>query len=165
MSRLLERSRSSSIQSATKTTKLVRDFKWCKSFRVFAFSPFLTGFTAKVSLSWAKNELTRILPFFQKCDEILFSSVFLLFSSRCAFFDKRDQKKRRIWVKKKFCFVLWHFLHTKEKRKKKFITLRRKKRFLRKRFKRLLLLERTLRALESKELFSFSIVVLLYSKQ
>jgi hypothetical protein len=53
---------------------------------VFAFSPFLTGFTAKVSLSWAKNELTRILPFFQKCDEILFSS-------RCAFFDKRDQKR------------------------------------------------------------------------
>ena len=60
---------------------------------MFAFSPFLTGFTAKVSLSWAKNELTRILPFFQKCDEILFSSVFLLFSSFCCFLLKRDQKR------------------------------------------------------------------------
>lgn len=57
---------------------------------LFAFSPFLTGFRQN-SFFLGHNEENRILPFFRKC-EILFSSVFLLFSSRCAFF-KRDQKR------------------------------------------------------------------------
>jgi hypothetical protein len=78
----------------------------------------------------------------------------------------KETKKRGEFESRKNSVLFFDTLHTKEKRKKKFITLRRKKRFLRKRFeKSLLLLERTLRALESKELFSFSIVVLLYSKQ
>jgi hypothetical protein len=77
----------------------------------------------------------------------------------------KETKKRGEFESRKNSVLFFDTLHTKEKRKKKFITLRRKKRFLRKRFKRLLLLERTLRALESKELFSFSIIVLLYSKQ
>jgi hypothetical protein len=77
----------------------------------------------------------------------------------------KETKKRGEFESRKNSVLFFDTLHTKEKRKKKFITLRRKKRFLRKRFVGLLLLERTLRALESKALFSFSIIVLLYSKQ
>jgi hypothetical protein len=85
---------------------------------LFAFSPFLTGFTAKVSLSWAKNELTRILPFFQKCDEILFSSVFLLFSSFCCFLRQKRPKKEENLSQEKILFCsLTHFTRKRKGRK------------------------------------------------
>jgi hypothetical protein len=86
---------------------------------LFAFSPFLTGFTAKVSLSWAKNELTRILPFFQKCDEILFSSVFLLFSSFCCFLRQKRPKKEENLSQEKILFCsLTLPSHEREKEEK-----------------------------------------------
>ena len=142
---------------------------------MFSFSPFLTGFRQN-SLG---QLLVRILPFFQKC-EILFSSVFLLFSSRCAFFSKETKKEENLSQEKILFCSLTLPSHEREKEEKIHHTTRRKKRFLRKRFKSLLLLERTKlcalallatnqkekgRARESKELFSFSIIVLLYSKQ
>jgi len=81
---------------------------------LFAFSPFLTGFRQK-SLFLGHNEENRILPFFQKC-EILFSSVFLLFSSRCAFF-KRDQKRGEDGQEKILFCSLTHFTLKRKGRK------------------------------------------------
>ena len=85
---------------------------------MFAFSPFLTGFTAKVSLSWAKNELTRILPFFQKCDEILFSSVFLLFSSVLLSSTKETKKEENLSQEKILFCSLTLPSHEREKEEK-----------------------------------------------
>ena len=144
MSRLLESSRSSSIQSATKTTKRQRDFKWCKSFVfLFAFSPFLTGFRQK-SLSLGHNEKSSNFALFSKVwNFVLFCLSFVLFSL-C--FLRNKTKKRGEDGQEKILFCsLTHFTLKRKGRKNSF-TLRRKKRFL-KRFESLLL-ERTLRALE-----------------
>ena len=83
---------------------------------LFAFSPFLTGFRQN-SLFLGHNELTRILPFFQKC-EILFSSVFLLFSSRCAFFSKETKKEENLSQEKILFCSLTLPSHEREKEEK-----------------------------------------------
>lgn len=161
MSRLLERSRSSSIQSATKTTKLVRDFKWCKSFVfLFAFSPFLTGFRQK-SLSLGHNEKSSNFALFSKVwNFVLFCLSFVLFSL-C--FLRNKTKKRGEDGQEKILFCsLTHFTRKRKGRKNSshyegrsaFWSALKVFFFSRGRF-----------VLSSKELFSFSIIVLLYSKQ
>jgi len=77
---------------------------------------------------------------------------------------KRPKKEENLSQEKILFCSLTLPSHEREKEEKIHHTTKEEA-LLRKRFKRLLLLERTLRALESKELFSFSIVVLLYSKQ
>ena len=59
----------------------------------------------------------RILPFFQKC-EILFSSVFLLFSSRCAFFSKETKKEENLSQEKILFCSLTLPSHEREKEEK-----------------------------------------------
>jgi hypothetical protein len=127
---------------------------------LFAFSPFLTGFRQK-SLFLGHNEENRILPFFQKC-EILFSSVFLLFSSRCAFF-KRDQKRGEKSQEKILFCSLTHFTR-KRKGRKNSSHYEGRSAFSESALK-VFFFSRGRFVLSSKELFSFSIIVLLYSKQ
>ena len=82
---------------------------------LFAFSPFLTGFRQN-SFFLGHNEENRILPFFRKC-EILFSSVFLLFSSRCAFFETRPKKEENLSQEKILFCSLTHFTRKRKGRK------------------------------------------------
>ena len=121
-------------------------------FRVFlfAFSPFLTGFRQNSLSFLGTTRKIEFCPFFHSKCEILFSSVFLLFS---LLFFSSTRPKRGEEGQEKISVLFFDTLpsHEREKEEKIHHTLRRKKRFFLKRFERLLLLllERTkLRALE-----------------
>ena len=127
---------------------------------------------AKVSLLGKTREKLEFCRLFFK-SVMKFCSLLSFFCSllSVAFFSKETKKRGEFESRKKILFCsLTLPSHEREKEEKIHHTTKEEA-LSRKRFKRLLLLERTLRALEEEEeeeeeeLFSFSIVVLLYSKQ
>ena len=87
---------------------------------LFAFSPFLTGFRQK-SLFLGHNQRgkSKFCPFFKSVKNfVLFCLSFVLFSL-C--FLRNKTKKRGEFESRKNSVLFFDTLHTKEKRKKKFI--------------------------------------------